>query len=129
MKIRAQRKIKIIVACLLLLYAMEAPAQANALSPVQTLYLRLPVERLANFAGHFSPLPSPKEQTDPLLQSGFKVNALRVRTIPGNYYLGQLGFICKKEWQFEKTTHLPLTIRLGSLQYCNFLEGKDNHRQ
>jgi hypothetical protein len=41
----------------------------------------------------------------------------------GNY-LGSLGFFCKKEIQIENTIHLPLRLRLGSLQEVNRLEGK-----
>jgi len=40
------------------------------------------------------------------------------------YYIGKLGYFCKKELQIEKTTHLPLRLRLGSLQEVNHLEGK-----
>jgi hypothetical protein len=40
------------------------------------------------------------------------------------YYIGNLGFFCRKELQIEKTSHLPLRFRLGSLQEVNRLEGK-----
>ena len=41
-----------------------------------------------------------------------------------DFYSTHLGFFCKKEIQFVKTTHIPLIFRLGSLQQCNLLEGK-----
>ncbi len=42
----------------------------------------------------------------------------------GDYYVNHLGFFCTKEYKFEKTTRIPLKFRLGSLEYCNYLEGK-----
>lgn len=47
-------------------------------------------------------------------------------SIPKNYQIKQLGFMCRKEWQVEKKTGLPFRFRLGSSSYCDWLEGKPN---
>jgi hypothetical protein len=47
-----------------------------------------------------------------------------IRAVGGEYYTQQLGFFCKKELEFEKTTRIPLHFRLGDMQYVNHLEGK-----
>lgn len=44
--------------------------------------------------------------------------------IPANRVVTHFGFFCRQELELEKTIRLPLRIRLGSLEYCNRLEGK-----
>jgi len=44
--------------------------------------------------------------------------------IPADYYSSNIGFFCKKELQLEKITWLPFKFRLGSVQQCDWLEGK-----
>jgi hypothetical protein len=44
--------------------------------------------------------------------------------IPQNYYTQHFGVMCKKELALEKATKIPFRFRLGSLQQCNYLEGK-----
>ena len=44
--------------------------------------------------------------------------------IPQNYYTQHFGIICKKELAIEKTIKIPFRFRLGSVQQCNYLEGK-----
>jgi len=46
-------------------------------------------------------------------------------TQPANLYYLQSGFFCKREWEFEKATHIPFRFRLGSLAECNAMEGKN----
>lgn len=43
-----------------------------------------------------------------------------------NAYTMGLGFFCKKELQLDKVTPLAIRIRLGSLEYVNWLERKPN---
>jgi hypothetical protein len=44
--------------------------------------------------------------------------------IPANFSICQYGFFCKQELKIEKATKLPIRVRLGSLQQCNYYEGK-----
>ena len=47
-----------------------------------------------------------------------------LQVIPQDYYTQHFGIMCKKELAIEKTTKISFRFRLGSLQQCNYLEGK-----
>ena len=55
-------------------------------------------------------------------------NGSLLKQLPGlrSYGVQSMSFFCRKEWQFEKATSIPLRIRLGSLEYTNYLEQKPN---
>jgi hypothetical protein len=55
-------------------------------------------------------------------------NGILLKQLPGlkSYEVQSMSFFCRKEWQFEKATTFPLRIRLGSLEYTNYLEQKPN---
>jgi hypothetical protein len=44
--------------------------------------------------------------------------------INSNFYTQSFGFFCKKELQIEKVIKFPLKFRLGSVQQCDWMEGK-----
>lgn len=45
-------------------------------------------------------------------------------SLSADHYVENLSFFCRQEYKWEKTTKVPLRIRVGTLQQCNALEGK-----
>jgi len=43
-----------------------------------------------------------------------------------DFYVNNLGFFCKQELKFQAVTKIPLKFRIGSVQYCDRMEGKIN---
>mgnify|MGYP003538959807 FL=1 len=60
--------------------------------------------------------------------STLPVNLLKFKkeVVAPGFYVNNLGFFCKQEIKFQKTTNVPLKFRLGTLQYCDWMEGKRN---
>ncbi|MEO8960266.1 MAG: hypothetical protein ABI325_00180 [Ginsengibacter sp.] len=57
-----------------------------------------------------------------LLQADSETQLTRI--IPSDFSTCRYGFFCKQEMKIEKAINLPLRVRLGSLQQCNYYEGK-----
>ncbi|MBN8787738.1 MAG: hypothetical protein J0I84_11665 [Terrimonas sp.] len=69
------------------------------------------------------------DSSKPFLSKNFICNVpFQNSMLPANYYANCIGFFCRKELAIEKATKIPLRFRLGSLNYCNQLEGKENSR-
>ena len=49
---------------------------------------------------------------------------LPVKIISPDYYTQHFGIMCHQELAIEKAIKIPFRFRLGSLQQCNYLEGK-----
>jgi hypothetical protein len=72
-------------------------------------------------------LQKPVKNSKPSLPANvylFSSFYLPQQIIAPNYYSSNLGFFCKKEIQFQKITSIPFKFRLGSVQQCDWLEGK-----
>lgn len=46
--------------------------------------------------------------------------------VPAKFYVNNLGFFCKQELKLQAITRLPVKLRLGTVQYCDWMEGKKN---
>lgn len=54
----------------------------------------------------------------------FPYKITNTSAIPADFSMCRYGFFCRQELKIEKTTKIPLRIRLGSLEQCNYYEGK-----
>jgi hypothetical protein len=118
-----QRKKSFVVVLAIIVFALGASGQG--------------VDSLSRMSGRLAALPetivlkriidlNKPNQVNTVMNTGRSLlfDELRVVTITGDYYTRHFGIMCQQELRFEKTTHIPLRFRLGSLEECNYLEGK-----
>jgi hypothetical protein len=134
MKIRGKRFIPFIVAYLLQVIALGAWGQGSPPGSVPGLRLKppqwtspAPAWALQDPAAPASIFPAGLER-----QAAGSVALLAMahaseNLVSADFYARHVGFFCKKEWQWEKASGIPLRLRLGSVDYCDFLEGKTLH--
>ena len=56
-----------------------------------------------------------------------KTANLNIRAIPLDLYTQHFGFFCRQELKMQQA-HIPVAFRLGSMDYCNWLEQKQGGR-
>ncbi len=47
-----------------------------------------------------------------------------IRVLPQGFAVQHLPFFCDKEYKLEKWSKIPFRFRLGSVEYCDKMEGK-----
>src|SRR5262245_35199407 len=50
----------------------------------------------------------------------------RFLPVPGNFYSKNIGFFCRQEIRLDNAIKIPFRFRLGSVNDCDWLEGKRN---
>ncbi len=122
-----ERKISFIVAAILTVCeaAVFAQPKAAPMDKGDSVRLLVPVLKKAGLPCFSLYTATPDRSRSLPVAQKFAGNKMDAASRPAaDYYINHLGWICTGEYRFEKATHIPLRIRLGSLEYCNYLEGK-----
>ncbi len=96
---------------------------------VKTLMVVMAVSFVSMKVSAQQKVPSDSTKVNPSIKITAPINKssdyLKVTPIQNNYY-NSLGAACKAELNFEKSTNVPLRVRLGSLQQTDYMEQKPN---
>ncbi|RYE21642.1 MAG: hypothetical protein EOP51_15155 [Sphingobacteriales bacterium] len=67
-------------------------------------------------------LAQDQQQVQPNLNS-----VVLLHPVTKDQYSNNLSFFCRKELQLEKAIKMPVKIRVGSIEQCNYLEQKPGY--
>ena len=62
-----------------------------------------------------------------VLLKNFLKSEKSISVVSPDYYSQHLGFFCKQEIKFDKISKIPFRFRLGTVEDCNRLEGKNKY--
>jgi hypothetical protein len=122
---KSQRAYQFLVVLMLILPARIFSQQQMPLFAQKTPHIKSP----GNFKAreNHPSYPFIINKVLPFTLNPFPFGMEGIEVINANFTIQNLPFFCKKEFLFEKNTSVPLRVRLGSLDYVNKLEGKENH--
>ena len=127
---KSQRVYQFLVVLMLILPARIFSQQQMPLFAQKTPHIKSPGNFNARENQNNSHRSYPfinNEALRPFTLSPFPFRVEVIEVMNANFTIQNLPFFCKKEFLFEKNTSVPLRVRLGSLDYVNKLEGKENH--
>jgi hypothetical protein len=119
-------KVKFLFFCMIfVVVAASAQQSTDKATGVISLYTIKPVFKPIDVS-HLSLKTIPVAKPITATKAIFTVNPVSYFVINPGYYTQHFGFFCKKELQLEKITKIPFRFRLGSIQQCDWMEGKPN---
>ena len=93
----------------------------------KSVFCQIVSEKIAPPGDIYTPKSSSKTNNGSNTNSWGTVNdqnRLPLSVISADHYSQNFGFFCKKELQLEKLTRVPFKFRMGTVQYCDWMEGK-----
>lgn len=73
-----------------------------------------------------SQFPAPKADTvrPVILLSQMQIPERKKLLVAPDQHTQHFGFFCRQELKLDRRTPIPVRVRLGSMEQCNFLERK-----
>lgn len=109
--------IKILVCCAPLMSVSAVSGQHNGFQHMKKISVSF-VSITKSYGKNFvtpSPVATSMTPVYPFLSNS---------KIPEDTYTRNFGFFCREELQLQKRTGVNFSLRLGTLDYCNYMEGK-----